>query len=130
MTQENEGAKLANALDQLFRSGRFEQEMTATPTPPVPEIPTVNEVLRQKLNMHIETFCNSISISTAKEADRRQATNQIRAYFESWKLTTTDFLTEISAPAMEISAVQDLTLKGVAQYVNERLRHISMMQLH
>ncbi len=116
-----EGAQIADALDQLLRSGGFGQLMGAVPSQPETP-PTVDAALTQALNKHIENFCAGISTEVAKEADRRQATNQIRVYFESWKLTSVDFLTRKSAPATEIGAVQNLTLKGVAEYVSEQFR--------
>lgn len=118
-----EGAEFAHAVDALFRSGEFDKVMKSIP--PQPDFPAEDETLRQTLNGHIEAFCQGISEDAARKADRRQAANEVRWYFDSWKQTAVRYLEKRSAPASEISAVQDLTLRRVAEYANQQFQESS-----
>lgn len=117
------GAGIANDLDQLFRSGNFGEAMNSFPQESDP--PTQDELLKQKIEGHIEAFCRDISPSAARILDRRQAANEVRVYFDSWKDLKKKELRRKSAPESEIMAMDELTLKDVAKYTSEQFRAAS-----
>ena len=117
---QSEGAQLADALDQLFKSGNFGQVMDSIPSQN--DILAEDEALRQTLNRHIEAFCHPISADAIKRANPRSAAYQIRTLFVYWKENEIEKLKKGSASESEIRAVEDLTLKGVAEYAREQFQ--------
>lgn len=113
-----DGAELAEDLDTFFKSGNFGDFLNSASAESTK--PPVDEVLREKLNGHIERFITVISLGVVKTSDRRYVANTIRNGFAIWKTGMTQELTAKAVDESEIEAVDSLALKDIANYAGEQ----------
>lgn len=122
-----DGAELANALGDLFKSGNINDLQSYTN--PNQEHQTDNN-LQTKINRRLEDFIESLFKAIPLMLNnRRAAANALRQNFEIWKKSTALHIVG-NAPdradlQKEAEAVKNLTLKDVSKFARERLKELT-----
>lgn len=116
------GADLANALGDLFKSGDLNDLLDV----PKPEIlkPAEEEKMKQNIDRHMEDFVNNLFQALSFMVDnRREAAKAIRQVFGDWKQKTYTNL-KFRGTTQEAQSVYELTLKDISIFTQKRLKEL------